>query len=54
MDSKLKEARDYIIVYLMKMGFTVEEAETVLKMCADDINAAVRRSKFTEIKKEED
>ena len=54
MDLKFKEAKSKIIEYLINMNFTVEEAETVLRMCADDINAAVRRSKFKEIKKEED
>ena len=54
MEKKLKEAKDKIIEYLMNMNFTIEEAETVLKMCSVDINAAVRRSRFSEIKKEED
>lgn len=54
MDSKLKEAKNKIIQYLMDMKFTVEEAEEVLKICLDDINAAVRRSKFSEIRKDED
>lgn len=54
MDLKLKEAKDKIIEYLMDMNFTVEEAEIVLRMCTDDINAAVRRSKFKEIKREEE
>lgn len=53
-NNKLKEAKNKIIQYLMDMKFTVAEAEEVLQMCSDDINAAVRRSRFNEIKKDGD
>ena len=53
-NSKLKEAKDKIVQYLMDMKFTVAEAEEVLQMCSHDINAAVRRSRFSEIKKDGD
>ena len=53
-NNKLKEAKSKIIQYLTDMNFTVEEAEEVLKMCSNDINAAVRRSRFSEIRKDED
>lgn len=52
-NNKLKEAKKQIIQYLMDMKFTPDEADEVLKMCSDDINAAVRRSKFSEVVKEE-
>lgn len=51
---KLKEAKNKIVEYLINMKFTAEEAEEVLQMVRDDINAAVRRSKFREIRKEEE
>lgn len=53
-NNKLKEAKDKIIQYLMDMKFTVAEAEEVLQMCSDDINAAVRRSRFNEIRKDDE
>ncbi len=51
--NKLKEAKNKIIQYLMDMRFTVEEAEEVLSMVRDDINVAVKRSKFCEIRKDD-
>ena len=53
-NNKLREAKGHIIQYLMDMKLTVEEAEEVLQMCSDDINAAVRRSRFSEIRKDEE
>lgn len=53
-NNKLKEAKNKIIQYLMDMKLTVEEAEEVLSMVRDDISAAVRRSRFSEIRKDED
>lgn len=53
-NNKLKEAKNKIIQYFMDMKFTADEAEKVLQMCSDDINAAVRRSRFSEIRKDED
>ncbi|MBQ3021921.1 MAG: hypothetical protein IJD91_01160 [Clostridia bacterium] len=49
---KLKQARDVILAYLMKEDFTLEECDKVFEMCVDEINAAVKRQKFVEIKKE--
>lgn len=51
---KLKQARDVILAYLMKEGFTLEECYKVFGMCTDEINALVKRQKFSEIKKEGD
>lgn len=53
-NSKLKEAKNKIIQYLMDMKFTVAEAEEVLQMCSHDINAAVRRSRFSEIRRDDE
>ena len=53
-NNKLKEAKEQILQYLMDMKFTVEEADEVLKMCSDDIDAAVRRSRFSEIRRDEE
>ena len=49
---KLKQARDVILAYLMKEDFTLEECDKVFEMCVDEINAAVKRQKFGEIKKD--
>lgn len=43
---KLLCARDVILAHLMRMEFSVEEAETVLQMCRDEINAWEKRSEF--------
>ena len=51
-DNKMLAARDTILAYLMKEEFDIEQAETVLKMCKNEIKAAVKRMNIREVRKE--
>ena len=51
-DNKMLAARDTILAYLMKEEFDIKQAETVLKMCKNEIEAAVKRMNIREVRKE--
>lgn len=46
---KLINAKEIIIAYLMEEDLTIEEAETVLKLCQSELDAASKRQKFSKI-----
>ena len=53
-NNKLLAARDVILAYLIKENFTLEECDQVMTMCVDEINAAVKRQKLSEVRKEDE
>lgn len=53
-NNKLLAMRDVILSYLMKEDLTGEETKQVLQMCADEVDAAVRRMNITEVRKDDE
>lgn len=53
-NKKLLAVRDTIIYLFSKWELSPEECREVLRMCEKEVDAAEKRSKFDEIKKEGD
>lgn len=53
-NNKLLAVRDTICLFLSQSELSAEECREVLEMCKKEVDAADKRSKFGEVKKEED
>jgi hypothetical protein len=53
-NNKLLAVRDTICLFLSQSELSAEECREVLRMCEKEVDAADKRSKFGEVKKEED